>query len=285
MNYRKIGALFLTLASLSAQAEERWFEVELLLFKRNVDIKDISEHLSAQAADVDTSNSMNLIKTNSNRECIAIGGCPATQNPTLLPSSLFQQQGNNVKRIADSALQLTAQRQQLARHARFTPLLHMGWQMPMQSNRVAKPIHLFAGKNFGSVNPNQVPSNEHTNVLLSNTGISETAVVNSHDVINRWEVDGNFKIYLDHYLFIDSQLTIRQAVTDTVLKQKNSGSVIDDVNGIQPLQPAVNEVIEVQQTTVKEILFDQNRRLRSGEIHYLDHPLMGIIVQIRKIAP
>ena len=36
-------------------------------------------------------------------------------------------------------------------------------------------------------------------------------------------------------------------------------------------------------TAVTETLFDQKRRLRSEEIHYLDHPLFGVIVQIRKI--
>ena len=38
-----------------------------------------------------------------------------------------------------------------------------------------------------------------------------------------------------------------------------------------------------KKTVITESLFDQNRRLRSGEIHYFDHPLMGMIVQIRKI--
>ena len=48
-----------------------------------------------------------------------------------------------------------------------------------------------------------------------------------------------------------------------------------------------NEFIEPvptrKETVITESLFDQNRRLRSGEIHYFDHPLMGMIVQIRKI--
>mgnify|MGYP000636879170 CR=1 FL=1 len=28
--------------------------------------------------------------------------------------------------------------------------------------------------------------------------------------------------------------------------------------------------------------FDQKRRVRSGEIHYFDHPLMGMLIQIRR---
>ncbi|MCO4789722.1 hypothetical protein DK293_13990, partial [Vibrio cholerae] len=26
------------------------------------------------------------------------------------------------------------------------------------------------------------------------------------------------------------------------------------------------------------------RRMRSGETHYLDHPLMGVIIQVRRVA-
>jgi hypothetical protein len=32
----------------------------------------------------------------------------------------------------------------------------------------------------------------------------------------------------------------------------------------------------------KPIRFQQNRRVISGEIHYFDHPYIGMIVQIRK---
>ena len=34
--------------------------------------------------------------------------------------------------------------------------------------------------------------------------------------------------------------------------------------------------------TVKSIRFQQNKRVRSNEIHYFDHPYMGMIVQIRR---
>ena len=34
---------------------------------------------------------------------------------------------------------------------------------------------------------------------------------------------------------------------------------------------------------LEETYFDQTSRLESGEIHYLDHPVMGMIVQIRKM--
>jgi hypothetical protein len=35
---------------------------------------------------------------------------------------------------------------------------------------------------------------------------------------------------------------------------------------------------------LQTIPLQQNRRVRSGQIHYFDHPQMGIVMQIRKMA-
>jgi hypothetical protein len=145
----------------------------------------------------------------------------------------------------------------------------MAWRMPVETGRSAKPIHIFAGENFAS----QIDTEQQIKDI--------------------WAIDGNFKVYLDHYLYIDSQLIIRKAITEEISQVQQDIEVIDDENGIQIAK--VESVLDgaehsemanmvTNKTVIKEVLFDQNRRLRSEEIHYLDHPLMGIIVQIRKIA-
>ncbi len=71
--------------------------------------------------------------------------------------------------------------------------------------------------------------------------------------IQPWSIDGFFKVHLDHYLYINSELTIIDVAKDTEAKNK--------------------------------ITFKQNRRVISGEIHYFDHPYIGMIVQIRRFDP
>ncbi len=68
-----------------------------------------------------------------------------------------------------------------------------------------------------------------------------------------WEIDGFFKVHLDHYLFINSEFSIIDV--DQSTKAKNTVS------------------------------FKQNRRVITGEIHYFDHPNIGMIVQIRRFDP
>ena len=278
MNYRTLAALLLTATTFSAQAEQRWFEVELLLFERTTNIQDISEQLSTDEIIVDTSNSINMLKAQRESSCIVGEACFSKPNPTIINSAAFDSAGNNFRRLGSSHLQLVAQRERLKKHAGFNPVLHMAWRMPVGNGSRAKPIHIFAGDNLASKMPVQQTSQIVDNELVNEIQPTRTAK-------DKWAIDGNFQVYLDHYLFIDSQLIIRRAVTEKVQQVQQNVEIIEDLNGVQIAKPTDTTIATTTTTgtVVKEILFDQNRRLRSGEVHYLDHPLMGIIVQIRKM--
>lgn len=293
MNYRTLITLCLSLTSLSAVAEQRWFEVELLMFERNVKIQDIKEHLSSQEIIVDTDESISLLNPIRRHVCVDGEPCFFNQNPTVITRTTFDSQGNNFERLDSSHLQLVEQRESLEKHNSFEPVFHMVWRMPVESGKTAKPIHLFAGENL-AFNMYQRQTEKLKNITLGSSSAVSTEVQQAEitepvqvvPLTDKWAIDGNFKIYLDHYLFVDSQLIIRKEVTEDVKQvEQQSVTVIDDENGVQIAteneQPIITQA--QQQTLVKEILFNQNRRLRSEEIHYLDHPLMGIIIQIRKI--
>lgn len=261
MNYRLLLPLILLCTAFSSSAEERWFEVELLLFQRNTDIKAIKEELAVKDIIIDTSNSIPLLQPEENNLCIEGTSCLDKKVPVLIDETQFASQANGFQRLDNEQLQLTTQREKLKKHAAFKPLLHLAWRMPVKNRNSAKAIHLFAGENHAG----SIPQSS----------------------ADKWAIDGNFKIYLDRYLFIDSQLLIRQQTTSLAAKQQEQKfEVVNSENDVQILNQNENllEPVEVKQKTViSEALFDQNRRLRSEEIHYFDHPLMGMIVQIRKI--
>ncbi|MCP4324269.1 MAG: hypothetical protein GY787_20910 [Alteromonadales bacterium] len=285
MNYRTLVALFITVASLSVQAEQRWFEVELLIFERNAEIDDINEHLSSDKISIDTENSISLLEPIRTSICIEGETCLSKENPTIITGSVFDSEGNNFQRLDKSRLQLVKQREKLQRHASFEPVFHMAWRMPVKGPQASKPIHLFAGENLAF----NIQKRLLENISLQSSDAVATELSDGEAIsliTDKWAIDGNFKVYLNHYLFIDTQLVIRKEITEDI-KQPDPivVEVVDDENGVQIATQSEQAVVtEVkQQTVIKEILFDQNRRLRSEEVHYLDHPLMGIIVQIRKI--
>ena len=76
-----------------------------------------------------------------------------------------------------------------------------------------------------------------------------------------WLLDGLFRVHLNHYLYITADFLVsnkdgKQLATEALTKDKT--------------------------TDWLAIPFAQNRRVISGEVHYFDHPYMGMVVQIRR---
>lgn len=92
---------------------------------------------------------------------------------------------------------------------------------------------------------------------------SERLNINSPPVkpLQSWFLDGFFKIHLDHYLYITADFNV---VGESLDKTTNDST---------------------EKTNVKLINFSQNKRAITGEIHYFDHPYIGMIVQIRRFDP
>lgn len=80
--------------------------------------------------------------------------------------------------------------------------------------------------------------------------------------VQPWELAGLFKVHLDHYLYITADFNI--AVEDTSVGENTKQTALPQY---------------------KQVNFSQNRRVISGEVHYFDHPYIGMIVQIRRFDP
>ncbi len=211
--------------------------------------------------------------------------------------------------LSKDSLELTHIYQSLRRSREFRPLLHMAWRQPVLDARSALPVKLIAGSNLKYPKTNlllqqgdaqqqsfdinelqqqrQALLNQHVNELvntLEQGNIDSQALIanikagNSKQVITQnidqqielisnadkdeamhlqdWFLEGFFKVHLDHYLFINSEFTMP-------IKAK----------GVDGNSDSSEEIL---------VPFKQNRRVISGEIHYFDHPYMGMIVQIRR---
>jgi hypothetical protein len=85
-----------------------------------------------------------------------------------------------------------------------------------------------------------------------------------------WSIDGLFKVHLDHYLYIDSEINIIEPSSGSLTLTTSQKSKNKRHN--EPTPPNI-------------ISFKQNRRVITGEIHYFDHPHIGMVVQIRRFDP
>ncbi|NMP33495.1 hypothetical protein HII17_18260 [Thalassotalea sp. M1531] len=211
---------------------------------------------------------------------------------------------------------------QLRRSKNFKPLLHLGWRQPLTNRKkpTREPaIRLFSGKHYqqeyrtsqqtfayqsaldalnqvlsdnnddashiADNNESSIASVESSEMLSMLVDTLESKAITLEQTIEEldsprlyeqvvseneitltppiapnqdWFLDGYFKLHLNHYLFITA-----------------------DFNIAVPNNKA-NKQLNEKNVPFKLIPFKQNKRVISKEIHYFDHPYMGMVVQIRR---
>jgi hypothetical protein len=204
--------------------------------------------------------------------------------------------------LAESqALQLTDIANKIRRQSGNQLLLHTSWRQAPVTERRAIASRWFGGRNFSEQfdywgQPKTVslvndPIFLPTNAPVANRSLAAKTSTQAHEIMHNieqllqqlkannqlpdstdsplvsvsngdplalrnlpdqvWQLDGLFKLHLDHYLFVNTEFNLRL--------------------------PANNEL--------QTIYVRQSRRVISGEIHYLDHPHLGIVLQIRRYDP
>jgi hypothetical protein len=108
--------------------------------------------------------------------------------------------------------------------------------------------------------------------------MSLASTVNTSPIapIQQWFIEGFFNIHLKHYLFITADFNILDQSLAELATARLTPTRPTDANVNLNSAADVSKPIQA-----KAIRFQQNRRVISGEVHYFDHPYMGMIVQIR----
>lgn len=134
-----------------------------------------------------------------------------------------------------------------------------------------------------------------------------------------WELDGFIEIHLDHYLYVEGQFNFRELSKEVIDPKKflaqltkdkalentkeqdqladalsdegialTDESPLPDEDTLSDENAPVNENAELDNkhlitiNYLKNYNFKQTRKSYSGDLHYLDHPKMGILIQVRK---
>ncbi|MFT6896636.1 MAG: hypothetical protein ACJA13_001039 [Paraglaciecola sp.] len=201
----------------------------------------------------------------------------------------------------------------------ISPILHLTWRQPVVFGRSkAVPMKLIAGENYadefsqsGWRKPPTLSSTGDLASLAAGQEPDTTAAVTPRDLFREielalqdttpiqldkldptvaqgadkeevnplqidepahekplWQLEGSMNIYLQNvgrtpYLHIDSDLDFRVPV-----KREQPGSSS-----------------ETQNDFLQSYNFNQLRRVISTQLHYFDHPLFGMVVQIRRYEP
>ena len=89
------------------------------------------------------------------------------------------------------------------------------------------------------------------------------------------QVEGTVKVVLGRYLHVYTDLILRRPMPESFAGENR-------VPGIQATTDADGVGFRNLATTLHEFPMKQHRRMRSNEAHYLDHPVMGMIIIVRR---
>lgn len=110
------------------------------------------------------------------------------------------------------------------------------------------------------------------------------------------ELEGSLQISVERYLHVKTKfwLTRFQSAeslasntfeTEIATEEDDSDLLLDELEPFTLPNPPFRSTTDLGPTTPieKVFLFDQERRLRSKETHYLDHPLLGMLIRIEPL--
>ncbi|CAM3557847.1 hypothetical protein VA7868_00997 [Vibrio aerogenes CECT 7868] len=238
---------------------KRQFDIEVIIFKRVADTENTNESWPARLPAI-AFNKTGSLNSQSYR---------AKKGVALLPRSEYK---------------LNAQEQRLNRHAGFHVLLHTAWRQGDQGQAYAPAFHIQAGKNFASV---YRPDGRELASSLSHSpveGVIETSIPKA-----LYELDGKLQVYVQHYLYADAvfdlkipgikEISVQDIPVDTSSDAESNHDTNIQLGHLQSINSVVTE-----EKFLQPYRLNQKRRMRSGETIYFDHPLMGIILQVRKVT-
>ena len=151
-------------------------------------------------------------------------------------------------RYPSDALRLTNKAAALNRTGRYKVLKHIAWLQPGLAREEAIAVRIHAGKNY---------RDEFKERSYAQADFSDRNLPKNHPVN---ELDGTVKVVLGRYLHVYTDLAYRRPFS------------INATSGNNALG---------RDTILADFAIKTHRKMRSKTLHYIDHPLLGILVEIR----
>lgn len=163
-----------------------------------------------------------------------------------------QEQTGKFRLLPTSDFTLSQAEKLLASSPRYEILSHMAWQQPGLAEDKALHMPVSGGKDYRDSYPERMESRWEVN--------DQGAIIEVPGPKTLNELDGSVKLVLGRYLHIYTDLIFRKPVI------------------VERLDEETQELTETR--TLFDIPIQSHRRMRSRELHYIDHPMAGILIEV-----
>ncbi|HCS64935.1 MAG TPA: hypothetical protein DIW64_13150 [Cellvibrio sp.] len=181
-----------------------------------------------------------------------------------------------------SERQLNVQAQKLQRSARFEVLFHNAWRQVITNKKSSKAIIINGGQSFGQHQTleGSIRLSVATYLeLQTNLWLAQFDVNVGQEITQPWPeipVRPNLTTTAISNLSLDSDVELEQALANENTQWSNGGF---DAN-TNAAAPETDNFV-----TRQIILLQQERDMRSNEVHYIDHPALNVIIQVTPYPP
>lgn len=190
------------------------------------------------------------------------------------PVSIENAKNEGFSSLLQKELRLLDIVKQIVRSSRYDLLSHTGWRQPGLDRTKAIPVWIKGGKVFGrgyssidQVEP--ISIEQHTEINPIQT--IEQKPIKLTNVL--YELEGQITVTLSRYLHTYADLVLRKPATQQNLQVRIENEL---------------EVSEIETIAGQKLLnysLNEQRRMRSKRLHYLDHPQFGMLVLITPYIP
>ncbi|MFN4290486.1 MAG: CsiV family protein [Permianibacter sp.] len=249
MKLRSLLAALLTLSLAStAQAADRWYEVEVLVFSHlNADVT--AERWPANDA-----------------VSIALEGSVPAPNTITTPLASGAPSAQELLRLAavpPAQFKLQDAYKTLSRARQYRPLLHTAWRQPIGTGKNQFKVRLAGGKDYAS------RYGLHGKLLSTGDEPSEHGL---------WEVDGYVQLTATRFLHAETELIFRRPTITAASTATTAGAGSN-------LSWQTGDAALVDEDWLQFFKLQQGRRVKANELHYFDHPMFGMLIVLRPLEP
>ena len=237
----RLACLLLTASNVSATdySDLKAYEIEVVIFKSK----------TTQAAGSETWP--DLVTTNSISDSVELHNSTSL---TLVPGP--DEKGYYYSKIPAENFRLTNEAEKLVKSNEYEIIFHSAWIQPGLDKDNAEFIQIQSNENDNNINiidplisgSSQAINQVQPMILETDQNTIETPPV----------LDGVIKVELGRYLHIFFDLKYKR--------------------DLAPVQGVINATSSSTYKEIKYYPVQTQRRMRSKEIHYIDHPLIGILV-------
>lgn len=142
-------------------------------------------------------------------------------------------------------MQLNKEAAAIANRRNFHVLLHTAWRQTVDDPAHATAVIISGGKAFGT----------------------------------HHELEGTFTLSVEHFLRADANLWLSRFSSNTA---ETSTKIQSLPNPPGAIAPSADD--NAHYSAIQTVVLQEQRRLRNGEIHYFDHPRIGLIVLVTPVA-